>query len=96
MTVELRGYSHRYPLSVAFRKTNFGIEAGDDAQTFPWVFKSIKAPHNGAGYGGQPPIDATVVETEGTSYRGIHQMEVEVKDALGALLFKDAIGVHIR
>ncbi|MDE0838983.1 MAG: adenylate/guanylate cyclase domain-containing protein [Kiritimatiellae bacterium] len=95
VSVQHRGYSHRYPLSVNFRKTNYGAEAGAEAKTFPWVVKTISHPH-GSGYGSQPPAASTVIQEEGTAYRGIHQMEVEVKDVHGALLFRDAIGVHIR
>lgn len=95
VTVQHRGYSHRYPLSVNFRKTNHGAEAGVEAKIFPWVVKTIGHPR-GTGYGAPPPISSKIIQEEGTAFRGIHQMEVEVKDTCGTLLFSDAIGVHIR
>lgn len=86
---------YNFPLSVKFTKRNYGREA--QLKTQAGVFQKTEIPvtitHQDITSGffrGQ-----TVIENESTSYRGLHTMEAQVKDANGQVLFRDIIGVYI-
>lgn len=84
-----------FPLSVTFTKRNYGKEAElrEQAGTFP---KPVTVIVRDMGFHSPFFAGKTIEEPESTSYRGLHTMEVIVKDAAQMTIFKDVIGVYIK
>lgn len=84
-----------FPLSVTFTKTNHGKEAESNKQagTFP---KPVTKVVRDLGFHTPFFAGKTLEEPESTSYRGLHTMEVNIKDANHVTIFKDIIGVYIK
>ncbi|WP_137807250.1 MULTISPECIES: nucleotide-binding domain-containing protein [unclassified Pseudomonas] len=85
----------RFPLVASFTKYNHGHEAATETSagiypkgTYNFLMKS--QPGLNSFYAGER-FDLP----ESTKYRGLHCMEVEVKDSLGVVVFRDTIGVYI-
>lgn len=88
--------STSFPLTAFFEKRNYGVEAQlrEDAGIFEkgseQVTLSKQAVSNSFFFPGK-----TIDVPETTLYRGLHTMQVIVKDALNEVIFKNIIGVYV-
>lgn len=88
-TVEANSRSRlKFPLKVTFKKKNHGPDVPpDDLKEFP-TERTI--------YNSSDEIYCSCSIDEGTSYRGIHTMECEVRDNDNLLIYRNKIAVLIK
>ncbi len=83
----------RLPINGRFTKQNHGHEAEENAQTDPEVISFTFCRTSGESRVSVPCVESFERDT---AYRGVHFVTVELVDAVGRRVFKEAIGVHIR
>lgn len=84
-----------FPLSVTFTKTNHGKEAESNKDSGEFQ-KPVTKIVRDLGFHTQFFAGKTIEEPESTSYRGLHTMEVTIKDSNQRPIFRDIIGVYIK
>lgn len=83
-----------FPLSITFTKRNYGVEAQlkEQAGVFP---KPVTVIVRDMGFRSPFFSGKNIEEPESTSYRGLHTMDVVIKNSAQKTIFKDIIGVYI-
>ncbi|ROL70730.1 adenylate/guanylate cyclase domain-containing protein [Pseudomonas vranovensis] len=84
-----------YPLTVQFTKTNYGKEAalGKQAGAFPRDAEQVTIPTSNVTSAFEPAQNIEFDET--AQYRGLHTMEVEVRNSTHNLIYRHKIGIYI-
>jgi len=87
----------KFPLKIAFSKTNHGPETPEDERDIKHVreIKTLNSARTNQ-YNKSAPLFVTTHIDEGTEYRGLHTMECEIRDSSGAIVYRDIIGVLIK